>query len=56
MKLKLSLHVINPFQADVFFLYPLQKTRDFLTFSGGVEREHWPEMVLKSYGTNIPDH
>ena len=29
---------INPFQANVPFLYPLK------TFSGGIEREHWPEM------------
>ena len=26
-----------------------QKTFDFLTFSGGIEREHWPEMGLISY-------
>ena len=36
---------INPFQANVPFLYPL-KTSENLTFSGGIEREHWPEMGL----------
>ena len=33
----------NPFQANVPFLYPL-KTSGLLTVSGGIEREHWPEM------------
>ena len=35
--------MINPFQANAPFLYPL-KTSGFLTFSGLIEREHWPEM------------
>ena len=34
---------VNPFQANVPFLYPL-KIRGFLTFSGGIERENWLEM------------
>ena len=35
--------MINPFQANAPFLYPL-KTSGFLTFSGRIEGEHWPEM------------
>ena len=43
------------FWANLPFLYPLKtsenlpgnakKIRGFLTFSGGVEREHWPEIA-----------
>ena len=39
-----SYFLINPFQANVPFLYRSL----ILTFSGGIEREHWPEM-----GSNI---
>ena len=40
---------INPFYATGLFLYTLivlrhQKTRGFLTFSGGIERDQWHEM------------
>ena len=37
---------INPFYATVLFRYPLKhrKTRGFLMFSGGIERDHWHEM------------
>ena len=37
MSAKIAKSLANPFQANVLFLYPL-------TFSGGIEREHWPEM------------
>ena len=33
---------INPFHANVLFLYPL-KTKGFLTFSWGIEKRHWHE-------------
>ena len=33
---------INPFQANVPFLYSLKT--GFLTFSGGTEMEYWREM------------
>ena len=44
---------INPFQTNVPFLYPLKMSENqrFLTFSGGIKREHWPEIGLK----NLPD-
>ena len=38
--------VINPFQANVPFLYPMKTSENFW-FSDvfvGIEREHWPEM------------
>ena len=38
---------LKPFQAKVPFLYSLKTSGNlwvFLTFSGGVEREHWSEM------------
>ena len=37
---------INPFQANVPFLYPLKTSEKegFLMFSEIVESEHWPEM------------
>ena len=34
---------INPFHATGLFLYPL-KTRGFLKFSGGTERDRWHEL------------
>ena len=38
--------VVNPFHAAGLFLYRLkhQKTRGFLMFSGGIERDHKREM------------
>ena len=38
--------LINPFDATDLFLYPLkrQKTRSFLMFSGGIERDQWYDM------------
>ena len=43
---------VNPFQANVSFLYPLKKSEK-QRFSdvfrgGGIEREHWPEMGQRS--------
>ena len=36
---------LNPFQANVSFLYPVKTSgKRFLTFLGGMEREHWPEI------------
>ena len=37
--------IINPFNTNVPFLYPLKghKTKGFLTFSGGTEMGHWRE-------------
>ena len=42
----LALNGFNPFYVNVPFLYPLkrQQTRGFLTFTGGIEMEHWGEM------------
>ena len=34
---------LNPFQANVLFLY-LLKTSENRRFSGRIKREHWPEM------------
>ena len=37
---------INSFKCTVPFLYPLknQKTKGFLTCSGGIKMEHWVKM------------
>lgn len=37
---------INPIQSNVLFLYPRkrQKIRGSVTFSEGIEMEHWREM------------
>ena len=37
---------INLFKAHVPFLYPLKtsENKGFLTFSGGIEKEHWSKM------------
>ena len=40
---------LNPFHASGLFLYPL-KTRGFLMFSGGIERDQWHEMC---YGLGL---
>ena len=44
--------VINKFQVNVSFLYPLKKSENqrFLTFSGGIEREHRPEISYLNDG------
>ena len=41
-----SIGFINPFHSTGFFLYPWkqQKTRGFLMFSGGIERDQWHEI------------
>ena len=38
--------IFNQFKPNVPFLYPhkSQKTFGFMTFSGGIEMEHWPKM------------
>ena len=43
---RLNHFAINPFQTNVPYLYPLKTSGNegFLTFSGGIEREDWPEM------------
>ena len=43
---RLNHFTINPCQTNVPFLYPLKtsENKGFLTFSGGIEREGWPEM------------
>ena len=41
--------ILLTLSAPMFLFYnPIkcQKTRDFMTFSGGIERNHWPEMGL----------
>ena len=42
----------NPFQPTGLFLYPppkkkYQKTREFLMFSGGIEKDQWNKMGQK---------
>ena len=37
--------MVNLFNATSLFLYPL-KTRGFLIFSGGIERDQWYEMGM----------
>ena len=37
--------LINPFQANFPFLYPLKTSENhWFYISGGTEREHWPEI------------
>ena len=38
--------LINPFHATGLFLYPL-KTRGFLTFSGGIERDQCYDLFFR---------
>ena len=40
---ELTENAINPLNPNVPFLYPL-KTSGFLTFSGGMQMEHWAKM------------
>ena len=42
--INLIIRYINPFMSHFYTPWKLQKTKGFLTFSGGIEMEHWSKM------------